>query len=363
MQQHVAGSVPWNPNASVLTSQVSQVGLSSELTYARSNVFGSDLKKRIVGVELSSLFMTVDRYPKKTDERCQEMIRTIRIMQILPFAFYFCFVTGCEHEPSALTPQYDDLNTFHKSKNKGTQGDDSGECKDDPGLASICPSLSAAGYCENTFADWMQQSCCGSCADQGNENECVDNPVFKSYCQTLVSAGLCSDSFVSGNCCASCTGDNDGDDGNDDGGQCGPGGMNTCDDDGDDGDNDVEDGDNDVEDGNNDGDDADNDVEDGNNDGDDADNDGNDGDNEDGDVGCNPDNKPTWDSPVATIMKNRCALCHGQTVRSYNNIQAWIQDGSLKSRAQKGHNISGAQQETVLDWLAIGAPQSDCDVE
>ncbi|MBI5510942.1 MAG: hypothetical protein HY903_19445 [Deltaproteobacteria bacterium] len=78
--------------------------------------------------------------------------------------------------------------------------------------------------------------------------------------------------------------------------------------------------------------------------------------------GCNPAHKPTWDSPVKTIMQNRCVRCHRSYTSTYAGISRWVANGLLRSYTNQGHYIYGSERTTVLSWLDLGAPQSACDV-
>jgi hypothetical protein len=81
---------------------------------------------------------------------------------------------------------------------------------------------------------------------------------------------------------------------------------------------------------------------------------------------CNPDDEPTWEDPVHDILWDQCRDCHdhNQYVNTYNTIQAWVTSGELKTYCEKGsgHHIDEEGQAACLRWLAIGAPEGDCDV-
>ena len=80
---------------------------------------------------------------------------------------------------------------------------------------------------------------------------------------------------------------------------------------------------------------------------------------------CNPNWEPTWDDPVKDIMRSQCSSssCHPIEVASYDSIQEWVNNGKLKTYCElgAGHYLE-IGQEQCLRWLAIGAPESDCDV-
>ena len=79
-------------------------------------------------------------------------------------------------------------------------------------------------------------------------------------------------------------------------------------------------------------------------------------------ITCNPKDEPTWKYPIKGILDQRCERCHAYEVRSYDNLQVWIRDGSLKYYTERYHYITGSERDTVLRWIDIGIPEDDCDV-
>jgi len=78
--------------------------------------------------------------------------------------------------------------------------------------------------------------------------------------------------------------------------------------------------------------------------------------------GCNPCEEPTWENAINDIMMRRCVRCHWEC-RSYETLMPWVEDGSLEWYTEQGHYISGEDKATLLRWIEIGAPETDCDVQ
>ena len=79
-------------------------------------------------------------------------------------------------------------------------------------------------------------------------------------------------------------------------------------------------------------------------------------------MACRFAGEPTWESPINSIMQNNCTSCHVET-SGYNNIQAWVQSGALKTYVEMGaaHYLSDStEQASCLRWLEIGAPEKNC---
>jgi hypothetical protein len=80
------------------------------------------------------------------------------------------------------------------------------------------------------------------------------------------------------------------------------------------------------------------------------------------DNGCNPKGLPTWDQPVATIMRDHCVRCHRAQTATYTGITQWVQNGLLRQYVAQGHYISGTDRSSVIQWIDDDAPQHACDV-
>ncbi len=65
----------------------------------------------------------------------------------------------------------------------------------------------------------------------------------------------------------------------------------------------------------------------------------------------------TWEGGINELVSTECGGCHDWS-QSYADVVFFIEDGELVSRAESGHQIEGANQQQLLDWIEAGYPES-----